>query len=587
MFNRYYQDELTFLRELGREFAQAHPDAAHFLTPGGDPDVERLLEGFAFLTGRLRQKIDDELPEVTHSMMGLLWPHYLRPIPSMTLMQFSGSRGPVREQRVVPRGTEIDSVPVEGTPCRFRTACDVSLEPVEMVEAALENPASGTWIIRLRLKTATGVKIPQLKLERLRFFLAGEPPVTSALYLLLARHVAEVSARSVAGGKVLATVTLPGGAVSMAGFADEEALLPWPPHAFPGYRLLQEYFTFPQKFLFVDVGGLSRLPELGGEDLFEIVIRLARAPVASLRLAAENFVLGCTPAVNLFERDGDPIRVEHDKTEYLVRASGKDPAHYEIYSVDDVRGFVQGTADARVYPSFYSFLNRPEEARGKEALFHHVRLKPAVVGEGTETYLSFLSASGGAALPPTETISVRLTCTNRRLARSLRVGDISVPTVSSPEFARFRNISNVTGSVPPPLEGNLHWRLISHLSLSYQSLARVEALRTILSLYNFQALQDRQAARENELKLDAIRSVTTVPQDSVFRGAPVRGLQTTIEMAETNFPGEGDMLLFASVLNEFLAQYASLNSFSRLVVKGLENGETYAWAPRLGRQSIL
>lgn len=587
-FNRYYQDELTFLREMGREFAAAHPDAAHMLADrGSDPDVERLLEGFAFLTGRLRQKLDDELPEVTHSMMGLLWPHYLRPIPSFTLMQFAPARGSAKERLVVPRGVDVDSVPVEGTPCRFRTSYAVPIEPVDLVEAALETPTTSSWVLRLRFKASPGLKIPQLRLGKLRLFLAGEPGVTSALYLLLARHVSEVTLQSVAGGRTLSTTILPPGSVSMAGFDDDEALIPYPSQSFPGYRLIQEYFAFPQKFLFVDIKNLERLADLGGEDLFDVVIRLAEAPRTALRIGPENFLLGCTPAVNLFEKDAEPIRVDHDKTEYLVRALGRDPAHFEIYSIDSVVGFAQGTAEPRTYPPFYAFLQKARTGESKDALYHYARLKPAVVGEGTETYLSFFSAKGEASLPPTETISMRLTCTNRRLARSLRVGDISVATSTSPEFARFRNISNVTGSVAPPLAGDLHWRLISHLTLNYQSLASVDGLRTMLSLYNFQALYDRQAARENELKLEGIRTVTTAAEDAILKGAPVRGFHTNVELSESNFAGEGDMILFASVLNEFLALYASLNSFSRLTVKGSQSGESYRWPSRLGRQNIL
>lgn len=589
MFNKYYQDELTFLRELGREFSLAHPDTAHLLADrGSDPDVERLLEGFAFLTGRLRQKLDDELPEVTHSIMSLLWPHYLRPIPSMTLMQFEPARGSVRERMLIPRGTEVDSVPVEGTACRFRTCYDAWLDPVSVAEAALENPGSGVYQLRLRFKAATGLKVPQLKLDSLRLFIAGEPHVTSALYLLLARHVASVEIAGISGGRPVATATLPKESIRLAGFADEEALLPHPPHAFPGFRLLQEYFAFPQKFYFFDLGGLRALGDVGGEDQFEVTIRLTRPPVTALRVTAENFRTGCTPAVNLFPRDGDPIRVEHDKTEYLVRAAGKDPSHFEIFSVDTVVGFEKTTAEPRIYPSFFNFLQTPQAAGSrKDALYHYVRLKPAVVGDGTESYLSFFSAGGEAQLPPTETITVKLTATNRRLPRALRVGDINVPTVSSPEFARFRNISNVIGSVAPPLAGDLQWRLISHMSLSYSSLATVESLRSILSLYNFQAIYDRQAARENELRLEAIREVTTKPEDTIFRGAPVRGLATTIEMIEANFAGEGDLVLFGNVLDYFLGLYASLNSYSRLTIKGAQSGEIYKWSPRLGQKNIL
>lgn len=587
MFHRYYLDELSYLRELGKEFADAHPDAAHFLSDrGSDPDVERLLEGFAFLTARLRQKIDDELPELTHSTLQLLFPHYLRPIPSITLMQFTPGRGATKERHVVPRGTEIDSTPVDGTPCRFRTTTEVSLDPVEVVGAGLENPASGQYALRISLKATPGLRLAQLNIDKLRFFLNGEADVTGSLYLLLSQYVTDAEVRSVSGGRVLTAAPLPAGSVRMCGFEEQESMLPWPTNSWPGFRLLQEYFTFPQKFYFVEISGLNRLAEVGGEDQFDIVLRLDRPPASALRLTADNFVLGCTPAINLFEKDADPIRVEHDKTEYLVRASGKDAAHYEIFSVDRVRGFKPGSADPREYTSFFDFI-QSSGLGNAGSIYHFLRMKPAVVGDGTETWLSFYSAPGDAALPDTETVSLRLTCTNRRLARGLRIGDVSVATTSSPEFARFRNISNVTTSVPPPMGGDLHWRLISHLALSQQGMASVEGLRGVLALYNFQALTDRQAARENELRLAGIKSLTMRTADALIGGAAARGRHSLLELEEKNFAGTGDVVLFARVIDEFLAQYASLNSFSRLTVKLAGSGEEYAWKPRLGRRTTL
>ncbi|HEX7880719.1 MAG TPA: type VI secretion system baseplate subunit TssF, partial [Candidatus Eisenbacteria bacterium] len=345
-------------------------------------------------------------------------------------------------------------------------------------------------------------------------------------------------------------------------------------------------FTFPQKFLFVEISGLARLAELGGEDQFDIVLRLDRPPTNALRLSPDNFLLGCAPAINLFEKDGDPITVEHDKTEYLVRASGRDPGHYEIFSVDRVRGIVPGTAEPREYPSFLSYIQSPGSGAAG-SVYHGVRLKPAVVADGTDSWLSFHAAPGDPALPDTETISVSLTCTNRRLARSLRIGDVSVATTTSPGFAQFRNIGSVTTSLPPPLGGDLHWRLISHLALSQQGMSTVEALRTVLSLYNFQAMHDRQAARENELRLAGIRSLRAEPADAVIGGAVARGRHTILELDETNFSGPGDLVLFASVLDEFLAQYASLNHVSRLTVKTTGSGEEYAWKPRFGRRTTL
>lgn len=588
MYNRYYQEELTFLRELGREFAEAHPDAAHFLGDrGSDPDVERLLEGFAFLTGRLRQKLDDEFPELTHSLFGLIWPHYLRPLPAVTIVQFLPLPGAVRERQRIARGVKLDSVPVEGTVCRFATTTDVELDPLEVQDAVLEPTPGGGSVLRISLATTSGVKLSQLRLDRLRFFLAGDPAVVSALYALLSRHTAGIRVQSMARGAALASYNLPPGAVRMGGFSEDEALFPYPKTSLPGYRLLLEYFLFPSKFHFFELTGLEGAADLGGEDRFEIQVRFSSQPPAILRVAPENLQLACTPAVNLFASEAQPILVEHDKTEYLVRVQGRDPNHHEIYSIDTVTGYSQAASEGRVYPSFVSFLHGGESRGQGEALYHHVRMKPAVVGEGTESYLSFYSFAGESQLPPVETVSVRLTATNRRLPRALRVGDVSVPTSDSPGFARFRNITGLTPSAPPPLSGDLTWRLISHLSLNAFSLARPESLRSVLSLYNFPALYDQQASRAHQLRLEAIQKVEARPENALFQGAPARGLHTIIELSEEKFAGEGDMILFGSVLDEFLALYATLNSFTRLTLRGLRSGEVYSWAPRLGRQILL
>ena len=588
MFRGYYQEELAFLREMGREFADAHPDAAHFLADrGSDPDVERLLEGFAFLAGQIRQKLDDELPEVTHSLLGLLWPHYLRPVPSMTIMQFSGIPGALRERRVIARGAEIDSNPVEGTACRFRTAFDAVVEPVSVEDAQIETPLAGTPVLRIRLKAATGVKLSSLHLESLRFYLAGEAPVQRMLYLLLSRYVAGVTLQSIVGGQTQRTASLPAASVRMKGFGEEESLLDYPLHAFPGYRVIQEYFTFPQKFFFVEIDGLGIVSELGAEDTFEIIVAFRRPPSAETRITRDNLLLGCVPAVNLFARDGDPIQIEHDKTEYLVRPSGKDSSHYEIYSVDAVTGFAEGVSGERRYPPFFSFAHSGAEPTADGALYHHLRLRPSLIYEGSESYLSFLSLAGENVLPPVETISLDLTCTNRGLPRALRVGDVASPTRSSPEFARFRNITKPTAPMSPPMGGDLFWRLISNLSLNYLSLASANALRGVLSLYNFAGPTDRQLARENEARVAGITTVSARHEDTLFKGATHRGLALSVEVDEQNFGGDGDVALFGSVLDEFFALYATLNCTSRLTMKGSRTGEVYEWPTRLGRHYLL
>lgn len=584
-FNKYYQDELSFLREMGREYAKTYPAAAQFLADrGSDPDVERLLEGFAFLTGRIRQKLDDEFPELIHAMVNLLWPHYLRPIPSISLVEFTPIAGAVRERQKIIRGTEVASIPVEGTPCRFRTCFDVDIYPFNLTEAALETSSQGRTLLRLRFAMSPGTTLRQANLESIRLHLFDEPSYT--LYLWLCRYVSELRIRPIAQGKPGKEIALPPSRIRPVGFEKEEALFPYPKTSFDGYRLIQEYFTFPEKFLFMEISGLDPIPQLGAGEAFEIDILFSRAPSASLRVSRENIRLYCTPVVNLLEVDSDPIRVDHSRVEYLIRPSGPSPLHHEIYSIDRASGWVRGTAEEHEYEPFYSFKHGlgPSD---RKATYYQLRIRNAVVGDGIDTYVSFVSSDQTNIIPPTETVVFRLTCTNRSLAAKLRVGDIETPTESSPEFAQFRNITKVSPTIRPPMGGDLYWRLISHLSLNYISLANVQALTGILGLYNFQSLYDRQAARANERRLEGIREVQSRVEDLLFHGIPIRGTATNIELMEDHFAGEGDMFLFSNILNEFLSLYASLNTFSRLTVKGKKEGEIYQWPPKIGHQIIL
>ena len=607
MFNKYYQDELSFLREMGAEFARANPKVANLLSDrSADPDVERLLEGFAFLSGQVRQKIDDELPELTHTMLGMLWPHYLRPIPSTTIMQFTP--GPEVDGLLrIDRGVSIDSAPVDGRACRFRTTTDVDLAPLELTEAELEAPMSADHQLRLRFQALNAVDMRKIELERLRLHLFGDPHISYELFLRLRRQVSRVIVREIIAGRPGRQFELPPTAIKPVGFAPDEALIPYPDHCFPGYRLLQEYFTLPEKFLFLDVEGLGPLKTMDAENIFEILFVFDRPAQTSLQVTAGNFLLYCTPAVNLFPHDADPVHVEHTRTEYRIRPSGGNLDHFEIYSLDEVGGFITGSAEKTEYQPFYSFTHqregaptgqgyyqsrvrnmpRPREEDEEIEVYQLAIQRQATVGHGTDVYLSFVSLDNTIAIPKAETISVELTCTNRHLPERLNVGDIQVPTADSPEFAQFQNIKKPTSSVHPPLDGGLHWKLISHLSLNFISLMDIDALRGIMELYNFQVYYDQQAARENEQRLAGLKTVENRPAEWIYHGAPIRGRAIDMDMDEDNFAGEGDMYLFAEILSEFFSLYATINSFSQLTVRGVRRGEVYQWPRRLGQQIIL
>ncbi|MBN4054945.1 type VI secretion system baseplate subunit TssF [Acidimicrobium ferrooxidans] len=578
MHNKYYHDELLFLREMGRDFCRAHPEAAPFLgEAGNDPDVERLLEGFAFLTARIRQKLDDELPEITHVLLDMFWPHYLRPIPAMSIVRFE-PRSAANEVLQIPRGTELDSVPIDGVACRFRTAYDVSLLSLIVTAADLQRVPQPQ--IRLRIQVPGGASLSKMAPDRLRLHLVGEKIVTRALFLCLCNHLQRISVRPIAGEAQ--PIALPGARVEPVGMGDQEALLAYPNNSFPGFRLLQEYFSFPAKFMFLDITGLGELQRLGEVRAFELIFELDKMPESVPPITAANFALNCTPVVNLFPHEADPIRVNREATEYQVRPAGKNPAYYEIYSIDQVIGLARGTAARHEYQPMF----RRSEGLGEH--FYRARTEHAIAKEGTDVSLTFVSTDGTPeAQPEMETISIELTCSNRHVPSRLGPGDIKVPTSSSPSFAHFSNITRPTASVPPPLGGLLYWKLISHLSLNYHSLMSVDALRNVLTVYNFRALFDRQAEQAHQLMLDGILEVAAVPATRLFRGTPIRGFRIRIKVLEDNFGSPGGLYLFGSLLSEFLSQYVTLNAFSQLVIEGTKTGEIYTWPARIGHLSLL
>jgi len=591
--NTYYQDELRYLREVGPEFARANPEIARFLSDrGSDPDVERFLEGVAFLTGRIRQKLDDELPEITANMMGLLWPHYLRPIPSMTILELLPDMEGMQAPMVVPVGAEFASVPVDGTVCRYRSTWPVTVRPWKLEDARLETTAGSPARLVLRLQTAEKAPLKSLDLDVLRFHLAGDPRTAFTLYLLLSAHVGAVTVSDGSTGANRRETALSPNCVAPGGLDRDEGVIPYPSRSFAGYRLIQEYFAFKERFLFVDVKGLKRaVTDLGLTNTLELALTFSRRLESFPLVSRENIRLHCVPIVNLFAHSADPIRLQHDRTQYLIQA-GKagvaDRRHLEVYSVDEVHGLVRSdTMEARAYEPFYSFRHMAT-ADPRDAFYYQTTMVPNVVGGdlrlGTDTYISFVSGRGGGGLPPDETISLELTCTNRDLPVALRAGDIGQPTDNSPAGVKFRNLLKPTASIAPPLGKALHWRLISHMSLNYVSLTDVTHLKELLRVYDFHSEHDAQRAITQQRLLDGILRIETKLHERLIRGAAVRGSQVSVELNEEHFIGEGDAYLFSAMLDRFLGLYATVNAYTQLSVRFARSGQVHEFPPRWGEQ---
>ncbi|AUO23995.1 type VI secretion system baseplate subunit TssF [Pseudomonas sp. SDT2931_S440] len=589
-FNRYYQGELSALRQLGRRFCERNPALAPFLGDAGqDPDVERLLEGFAFLTGRLRQKLDDQLPELSHSLMHLLWPNYMRPLPSFSMLQFDPLKrtGPAIR---VERDTPVESIAIDGERCRFRTCYPTQVLPLQL--AAMEYSVQGEGaLLCLRLEMTAEGNFSELELNCLRLHLAGEQPVSQALYLGLLRHLDgfELQPFGRDGLPVIGadgepvSLRLSSNDISPVGFSEDEALIPYPLNTFRGYRHLQEYFAFPDKYLFVDVSGLgalSRLPIDVLKQVHGVTLRFDMRGRGIERMAPtlDNVKLYCTPIVNLFKHDGVPIRLDGKQDEYLLLPGEYARGNCGVFSVDKVTGWRPGGLGYQEYVPFESF----EHDFGSAAPSYGVRQRPSLQHAGLDTWLSF----DRCPVHEQETLSIELTCTNHNLPRLLQVGDINQACEQTPEFLSFRNITAATPSFAPPLDSDFLWRLISNMSLNYLSLTDINALRVILETYDLPRYHDRQVEKVSRRRLGALRSISHQPVDRLHRGLPFRGLRVDLTIDPEGYLGEGDVFVFASVLNEFFALYASLNSYHELRVISTQ-GDVYLWPPRMGQQPLL
>ncbi|MBE0464727.1 MAG: type VI secretion system baseplate subunit TssF [Halomonadaceae bacterium] len=587
MLNRYYRDELNFLKRQGREFAQANPGLSRFLSERStDPDVERLLEGFAFLTGRMREKVEDEFPELTHSLISMLWPNYLRPVPSMTVIQFTPTWYALSQHHQIARGAELSSEPIEGTSCIFRTCHDVDLYPLAHVGVDARHMRESS-IVELRMEVRSDQPLSQIGLETLRIHLGGDGYTARTLYLWMSHYLTHIELE-VDGQKH----KLPAGSIQSVGFARDQALLPYPRNVHQGYRILQEYLCFPEAFHFFDVQNLKRyLPDETAENV-TLRFVFSRTLPADARVQNEHLALYCTPAINLFEHDAEPVDLSGERSEYRIRPSSRQPSHYEIFSVDDVQGWREGSQSGgqgkpRQFVSFESFEHQLERDRGRDASYYRVRVRESLRSDGFDHDIAFIRDDERQLVGQRETVSLRLTCSNRELPERLTVGDISTETQDSPAHATFRNITRPTPVLRPALDDQLLWMLISNLSLNYLSLLERDALCSVLRAYDFRAKVDRQAERVAQKRLAGILAIETQHIDRLRKGLPVRGLRSVVTLDQEAFGDEGSLYLFGSVLARFFSLYASINSFHELHVINRHNQERYTWTYQPGQQPLM
>ena len=601
-----YERELAFLQQTSTEFARMHPAAAARLQLDtdtvDDPLVARLLSGVAYMNARVQKKLSDDFPELSDAMLETLYPHYLRPIPSCAIVQFEPDEdldGIVG----VEAGTLLESESFRGQNCRFSSCYPVDICPFQVKSVALmprpfmapgSNDIQGAnAVLKISLETLTAdLSFAELLPEKIRFFLRGQQGHVNSIYdLLLTKCVKLVIANGEADPH---PVFLEPDAIHQVGLEPDEGLLPYPDTAFIGYRLLTEYFAFPEKFQFLDIAQLqSAIGEdyAGGLNLYFYLSETQDE--LEKQISTSMFALGCTPVVNLFSEAADPIPLTHTEYRYHVIPDARRSEGLEVYSIDEVSA-TDSSGNKTQYRPFYGIQHSQHQAQ--QSAFWFSRRRHIVEGEhrneqASEVDISLVDLNFSPSMTANETLDIRLTCCNRNLPKKLPTGNaqpyLNIVDGDAPA-ARISCVVPPTATLRPPYRERGYWRLISHLNLNHLSLTGnggCDALKEILRLYDFRNSAGTRNLIEAITRLQA-RPITAPIQidDSVVL---CRGTEVQLELDDMMLTGASPLLL-ASVLERFFGLYCSLNSFTRLIANlSGRDGELKRWPPRAGDKALV
>lgn len=614
----YYNRELGYLRELGAEFAEAFPTAAGHLGMQGanarDPYVERLLEGFCFLTARIQLKMDAEFPRFSQRLLDVVYPNYLVPLPSAAIVAVQPDlrEGNLQHGYTLPSNTPLRAHLTHGqqTACEFRTAHALTLWPLCLTDVKLSGepydlPLSRLMprhsrgdvhgALRLRFEVSGDASLNQLPLDQLTFFLSGaEPQALQLLELVLAHsvgvicHDATIDERSCS--------LLDDEAIRHEGFDAAQALLPYSARSFHGYRLLHEYFAFPARFLFFSIRHLRKALRTIQGNAFSLTILLDKA-ASDLERSVDtgSLALFCTPAINLFPKRTDRIAISMQRHEHHLVVDRTRPLDYEVHSIKKVTGHLQPDSRECEFRPFYGTFSDDSLSHGR---YFSLRREPRILNSagkrngtptsysGSEVFISLVDQHDAPFSDDLRHLSVEALCTNRDLAPLIPLGgnsDFSL-RISAP-VAAIKVLHGPTPPRPALADGEISWRLISHLGLNYQTLSDLDGdqgaqvLRELLELY--------AGAAHSDL-LPQIHGIRGVQVEPVYRQLPQpgplmfgRGVGISLLLDEHAFAG-ASTYLFGAVLEQFFARHVSLNSFSELVVATLQRGEVHRWEPRIG-----
>ena len=572
-YKTFYSAELRRLRQHSQEFARDNPALAPMLgSPSVDPDIERLLEGVAFLNGHTRHKLSDEFPELAQELARILVPQILRPMPAITMMVFE-PKAALKEPMLIAAGTELASKPVQELSCRFQTVADLEVTDLSVERVAWTTSSSNAPGLRIDFKSQAGVANSNLT-DNIRFFLGDNFESASTLFMLMQNHRVGIDLIDASGNRFDID-----DCIGFPGF--DEQLVPQPKNGVPAFGLVRDLLSFPEKFLFVALTGLKKKVGELAPGGFAIHFSFKRVAFALPELSQSSLILHVVPAVNLFAQSAEPVELDHQTTDYLVLPTGMARQHHQVFSIESVIGLRQGQIEQRTYVPFELL---EFGARSGQPTYRST-IKPAIGGDWVETYLSVVYEPGD--VPVAETLSIELLCTNRWLAEELKLGEVCEPTNTSPERCAFRNITPVRGAVDAPTGEDLLWACISHTALNFMSLGDSKIIKSLLSLYNNFRTGNQSNRAINRRQIEGILSLEITPQNRLYRGSVIRGQAIAMVCNQSNWPSIGAMYLWGCVLSRFFATYATINMYTIFQMRDTDTGIEFQWPPMLGNKPLM
>lgn len=581
----FYQRELGELRKLGKAFAQKHPKVAGKLgldsVSSPDPHIERLIEAVAFMNARIRYKLEDDLPEISSTLLSLLYPHYQLPVPSMLIAECT-PLSDMTASSLLPRGTIVETLPEYGDCVLSQTVYDTTLLPIEITSAqlSLDNPHLK---ITLRCRDEA-MTFAQLAPQTLRFYIHAENLVKFDLYDLFFTQVKSI---------FINTVECHQKNLHPVGFAQHEGLLPYEPRVAMAYRLLTEYFVFPEKFLFVDIAHLDKSIWQSVGTECTLTFHLKQVPLNLVKqVNRETFRLHCTPLINLFQRKTEPLLLSHKQAEYRVIPDLLQYENLEVYKINHIQGITED-GKKTTYAPFYGRTKINEQRHDPQYFWHATR--KAIIDKkisGEELYLTFVDHNTQKNMPETQTLQIDATCFHRNISQHpaflVEKTRWQLAETSAP-ISRIISLTPPSTVLRPPLGNPLRWHLLSHLSFNHQELSHPEtgltALRELLQLYNINPAQETNHIIESLCDLKTHEIMMRLPRHGIQTFC--QGLEIQLSIDDSKFSGSS-LWLFTAVLEHFFARLASINTFTQLVVMSKSKQQIiHRFAPRMGDKLLL